>query len=94
MNPETLKAISQTAFPIVAWAAFGIWFAKYGWPSFIKMITDNQQKFCDQLDKERNYYQGNINRFFSVNKSEHDEIKEVVKETGEQIIDEVRRVGK
>lgn len=91
MTPETWKAISETAFPILAWIAFGLWFAKIGWPSFIKMMGEQQDKFCEQLDKERDYSQRNINRFFSVNKSEHDEIKEVVKETGEQIIGEVRR---
>ena len=77
-----VDAVAQLGFPIVL--ALGViwWIGQRGLPRFLDAVEKMLANFREEMERERQFHQANVDRFFDVQHQEHDEIKtEVCRKT-------------
>ncbi len=77
-----IEAVTQLGFPIVLTLGLIWWLGQRAFPRLLEAGEKIMDKFREEIERERQFHQANLDRFFDVQHEEHNEIKaEVCRKT-------------
>ncbi len=83
MDPQIIiEAVTRLGFPVVLTLGMIWWLGQRAFPRLLESGEKIMDKFREEMERERQFHQANLDRFFDVQHDEHNEIKaEVCRKT-------------